>query len=95
MTLTSLLVGGPRGSLAGGWDPGPLVLALTFVVGMRGARIPLRTPLLVAALLAGLAADLAADVAGLSLLSAVSLSIAVWGLVVLRRRARERRSWRV
>jgi hypothetical protein len=91
MALAVLLVGGRHVAIAEGWDLGPLVLAVTFVVGMRGAGIPLRTPALLSAVLAGLAVDLAIDVVGLSLLATVAISIVASAIVALHRIRLDRR----
>jgi hypothetical protein len=86
-----LLVGGGHVELPGGWDVGPLVLALVVVLGMRIAGIPLRPPSLLLAVVAGLVADLAMGATHLSLLAAVSISMVIVAVLALRRAQRERR----
>lgn len=91
MSFGPLLVGGGYVELPGGWDVGPLILALVVVLGMRIAAIPLRPASLVWALVAGLATDLALGAAHLSLLTAVCVSMVAVAVLALRRTQQERR----
>jgi hypothetical protein len=89
-----LLVGGGHVELPGGWDAGPLVLALVVVLGMRAAGTPVRPSSLLVAFVAGLAADVGIGATHLSLFSAVSIGMVVVALLALRRAQHERRGAR-
>jgi hypothetical protein len=94
MSLGFLLVGGGYVEMPGGWDAGPLVLALVVVLGMRAAGTPVRPSSLIVAVVAGLAANLAISATHLSLLAAVSIGMVVVAVLALRRPQQERRGAR-
>jgi len=91
MSIPPLLVGGGHVELPGGWDAGPLVLALVVVLGMRVAGISLRPASILWAVVAGLTADVAIAALDLPLVPTVSVAMVVIAALALHRVQQQRR----
>jgi hypothetical protein len=83
--LRLLAVGGPRPTIANGWDAAPLVLIVTLIVLMRWAGIHLRPRTLACAVAGGLIIDLLTDAIHVSLLTTIAVLTLVFALIALRR----------
>jgi hypothetical protein len=83
--LLSIAVGGPHVFTGDGWDPAPLILAVTLAALLRWSGIPLRGPVLLWALLSGLLLDLVADAFDLSIGTVIAVVAIAIAIVTLRR----------